>query len=327
MQQRAQANFKFQKLVTIASIILLLAKLVAYYLTNSVAVLTDALESTVNVAAAAMGLYSLYYSAKPKDDNHPYGHGKIEFVTAGIEGGMILFAGCAIIYEAIATFRQPHTLHKLDWGLAIVAACAAINWLLGMYAIRQGKANSSLALVSSGKHLQSDAYTTMGIIVGIALIMITKIQAIDAIVAVVFALLIIATGYRIIREAMSGIMDEADKGLLAQIADALQQARKPSWVDIHNLRAVKNGSILHIDCHVTLPWYLNVLEAHEEVKHLEAAVQSVHGMAVEISAHTDACVPLQCSSCSLACALRKHAFDKQIVWNIDTMLQATKLHL
>jgi cation diffusion facilitator family transporter len=153
----------------------------------------------------------------------------------------------------------------------------------------KGKKNNSLALVASGRHLQSDSYSTLGIIAGLVLIYFTGYKWIDPIVAIIFGLLIIYTGYKILRPSIAGIMDEADKKLLDELAVMLNKNRRENWVDLHNLRVIKYGSILHIDCHLTVPWYLNVHEAHREVDALSALVKQHYGESVELFVHSDGC--------------------------------------
>ncbi|MBP3839795.1 MAG: cation diffusion facilitator family transporter, partial [Chryseobacterium sp.] len=154
-QNSSQTNFTFQKTVAIVGIALFIGKLIAWHLTNSDAVFSDAMESIVNIIAGFMGLYSLYLAAKPKDIDHPYGHGKVEFVTSGIEGALIIFAGVIIIVQAVDSLLHGNIPKKLDWGMLIIAATAAINYLMGYISVKKGIQQNSLVLQSSGKHLQS----------------------------------------------------------------------------------------------------------------------------------------------------------------------------
>jgi len=163
-------NLQIQKWVAGISILLLAVKFLAFYFTNSVAVLTDAMESIVNVVAGFIGLYSLYVSAKPKDKDHPYGHGKAEFLSAAIEGTLIGVAGTLILYKAIQHLIHPVSLKKLDTGIVLIGITAIINFITGYYCARTGRKNNSLALEASGKHLQSDTYSTLGIIAGLMLL-------------------------------------------------------------------------------------------------------------------------------------------------------------
>lgn len=320
MSTHANENFKFQRIITIVGIILFLVKLYAWYQTNSVAILTDALESTINVIAGLIGLYSLYLSSLPKDHNHPYGHGKVEFISASIEGALITIAGVVIIYEAVSELQNPKTIEKLDLGLILVSLTAVINYVLGFYAIKKGKKNNSLALIASGKHLQTDTYSTIGIIIGLIILYFTKISWIDSVTALIFAGFIIYTGYKIVRESISGIMDETDELLLKEVVDFLSEERRENWIDLHNLRIIKYGSTLHFDCHMTVPWYFNIEEGHKEVDALEDAVKNHFGDRIELFVHLDACKEYSCNICSKTdCPVRKHPFLEKINWTMQNV--------
>ena len=320
MNTQANENFKFQRIIAIVGIILFLVKLYAWYQTNSVAILTDALESTINVIAGLIGLYSLYLSSLPKDHNHPYGHGKVEFISASIEGALITIAGVVIIYEAVSELQNPKTIEKLDLGLILVSLTAVINYFLGFYAIKKGKKNNSLALIASGKHLQTDTYSTIGIIIGLIILYFTKISWIDSVTALIFAGFIIYTGYKIVRESISGIMDETDELLLKEVVDYLSEERRENWIDLHNLRIIKYGSTLHFDCHMTVPWYFNIEEGHKEVDALEDAVKNHFGDRIELFVHLDACKEYSCHICSKTdCPVRKHPFQEKINWTMENV--------
>lgn len=299
---------------------LLLAKLVAYYLTGSVAILTDALESIVNVVAGLFGLYSLQLSAKPPDVEHPYGHGKIEFISAAVEGVMISFAGIFILFESIRNLIIPIDLQRLDIGIAIIACGAVINFLLGAWSLRTGKRNDSLALRASGKHLLSDTYTTIGILIGLVFLYFTGWPWIDSVVAILFAGIVLYTGFKIVRVSVAGIMDERDRDLLRKMIDILDHDRSRNWIDIHNIRIIKYGSTLHIDCHLTVPWYLNVHEAHDEIDKLAGIVRREFGNAIELFVHSDGCLPVSCPICIKDdCPVRHHPFQRRIRWTVENM--------
>jgi len=313
-------NLNVQKLIAAVSIVLFITKILAWYITGSVAILTDALESIVNVIAGLIGLYSLYVSAKPKDIDHPYGHGKVEFISAAIEGTLITVAGLVIIFEAINNLRNPHVIQKLDFGIYMVAITAVINYIAGMLCERTGKKNNSLVLIASGKHLKTDTYTTAGIIAGLILLWITNINWIDSAVAIVFALIILITGYKIVRTSVAGIMDEADIDLLKRMVDTLNMNRSVNWIDLHNLRIIKYGPTLHLDCHLTVPWYFNVHEAHREIDMLSSLVRKNYGESVELFVHSDGCLDFSCSVCNKTdCEVRKNPFVKKITWSMENI--------
>lgn len=321
----SKQNYNFQKVIAVTGVLLFLIKVAAWYLTGSVAILTDALESTVNVMSAFIGLYSLYLSAKPKDASHPYGHGKVEFVSAAVEGTLISGAGVLIIFEAIKNIQHPQPIGKLDYGIVLVSTTAIINYLVGAVAVRKGRASNSLALIASGKHLQSDTYSTIGIVAGLGLLYFTRMSWLDSAVALLFALLIVYTGYRIVRDSLRGIMDEADGELLRKMANLLQANRADDWVDLHNMRIIKYGSRLHLDCHLTVPWYLDVREAHREIERLSNLVVDNFGESVEFSVHADACQDFSCEICrKKECPERKRASIRTIEWTVENMSRDNK---
>ena len=168
-----QIKLKVQRRIVLISGLILIGKFIAYFLTNSVGVLTDAMESIVNVVAGLISLYCLSWGAKPGDKEHPYGHGKIELISASVEGILISVAGCMIIYEAIKRLVVPAEVEKLDIGIVIVAVSGVLNYLMGYYSIRTGKKYGSMALVAGGKHLQSDTYSTIGLVAGLFVLYFT----------------------------------------------------------------------------------------------------------------------------------------------------------
>ncbi|MFD2244853.1 cation diffusion facilitator family transporter [Pontibacter ruber] len=323
---RQREAIRLQIFVVLVGVLLLIAKFVAFFVTNSNAILTDALESIINVVAGLFSLYSLVLSSRPKDLNHPYGHGKIEFVAATLEGSLILVAGGAIIFKSFYNLFEPVVLHKLDYGIYLTAAAGIINYVVGYLTERKGNHTKSMVLVAGGKHLKTDAYSTAGILVGLLLIYLTGQVWLDSVVAIIFGALICFTGYRILRASLAGIMDEADYELLQRIVKVLNENRRENWIDIHNLRVIKYGATLHIDCHLTVPWYLTVLEAHDEVEQLALLIREKIDPAIELFIHTDPCVVESCSICSKeGCDVRRQPFQQRIEWDFDKVI-ADKKH-
>lgn len=324
----AKQNLGVQKWVAAISVLLLLVKFFAYYLTHSVSILTDALESIVNVTAGFIGLYSLYVSAKPRDMDHPYGHGKAEFISAAIEGTMIGAAGAIILYKAVQHLVNPVELQSIDYGIILVAATAIVNYITGYFCLRTGRKNNSAALIASGQHLQTDTVSTVGIIAGLALLYFTGYKWIDSAVAFLFGAFIMYSGYRIIRSSIAGIMDEADVKLLNRMVQVLQRNRRENWVDLHNLRVIKYGSVLHVDCHLTVPWYLNVHEAHREIDALAELIQREFGESFELFVHSDGCLPFSCRICDkTGCTERKNNFEQKINWTLENVSSNKKHEL
>lgn len=307
---------------------LFIVKISAYYFTHSLAILTDALESIVNVLAGFIGLYSLYIAAKPRDFEHPYGHGKAEFVSAAVEGGLIVAAGIMIIYETISNLIKHSNLESLDTGLILIALTGLVNYIAGSVCIKMGKKNNSLALIASGKHLHIDTYSTLAIIVGLGLMLLTKLYWLDKAIALFMGFFIIYNGYKIIRSSLAGIMDEADIELLNRFIGELNNNRQENWVDLHNLRVIKYGSLLHIDCHFTVPWYLNVHQAHNEIDALAALIKDKFGDAIELFVHTDGCLPFSCSICTKTdCAVRELPLKKRLDWSLENTISNKKHQL
>lgn len=325
MQTPSQQNFRVQLGITILSVVLFTTKIIAYFITNSLAILTDALESIVNVLAGFIGLYSLYVAAKPKDNDHPYGHGKAEFVSSAVEGTLIIAAGILIIVQTVQNFIETKTIASLDLGLILVGVTGLVNYVAGYICLTIGKRNKSIALESSGKHLQLDTYSTLAIIIGLIIIIYTKWIWLDTTIALAVSCMILYNGYRIIRKSLAGIMDEADGELLQQFVTILNNNRSSNWIDLHNLRVIKYGSTLHVDCHLTLPWYLNIHEAHKEIDILSELMRQKFGEAIELFVHTDGCLPFSCHICDKQnCTVRQHPFTKKMPFtlkNISTNLK------
>lgn len=317
----ARDNIRVQAYVLGGGVFIFLIKMLAWILTGSNSVLTDALESWVNLTAGAVGLYSLYLSAQPRDANHPYGHGKVEWISASLEGGMIMAAGVLVIFKAFYNFFFPVTLSDLDLGLYLVGAAGICNGLMGYLSWRRGKKVHSVILQASGKHLMSDAWSTVGLVIGLLLVLWTGKWWVDNLVAILFGLYIACSGFSILRKSIAGIMDEMDYSLLERLGKKLEELRTDQIIDIHNLRIIQYGNLIHVDCHITMPWYLNVVESHHLVAYLENALGELDGRPVEWFIHVDACHQGSCRVCSIPdCPVRQQAFEKSIAWNATTLI-------
>ncbi len=312
--------FRIQLFAVVMGVLLLVAKFVAYFYTHSNTILTDALESIINVLAGFFALYSLHLSSKPKDFDHPYGHGKVEFISAGFEGILIVVAGVVIITKSAWCFFSPPVLEHLNMGMAIIVASGIVNYGLGFMLVRAGKANNSMILKADGEHLKSDAYSSFGIFAGLILIITTGVAILDNIVAIIFGFIIIYMGVGLARKSVAGIMDEADESVIESIVENVNAKRKPQWIDIHNLRVIQYGRRLHVDCHITLPWYYTLEVAHNEMEEVADIINEQHGQRVEFFIHGDPCVPNSCSICSLEdCKVRQHPFKKRVEWNANVL--------
>ncbi len=313
------------QLILLASVILMAVKFYAYFLTQSNAILTDALESVVNVVAGSFALYSVYYASLPKDENHPYGHGKIEFLSAGFEGGMITLAGAAMIIKGIFAFFKKEEIHAADMGAYLSAATGIANYFMGAYLIKKGKTYNSSLMIADGKHLISDTVSSIGLVLGLFLIYFTKIYWIDYVITLIFGGFIIYTGIKLVAESITNLLDKADESKLKHLVEVLDKNRQEKWIDIHNLRVLKYGSHLHVDCHITLPWYDTMEVSHNEVSAVEKLVRENTEQEIELFIHADPCLPSSCPICIMAnCKERKADFVKKLHWTLDNVLPDKK---
>lgn len=318
---------RVQRIILLVGILLLAGKFIAYWLTGSVGVLTDAMESIVNVVAGAMGLWSLWMSSQPRDAGHPFGHGKVEMLTASIEGILIMVAGGIIIFEGFERLLSPVMPERLDIGIVIIAVAGLVNWLLGAWSIRVGQKGSSMALVSGGKHLQSDTYSTIGLVLGLVLLYFTGIAWIDGALALVFGAIIIWTGVGILRKTVRSLMDHSDDMDVERVVALMNRQRDVEWIDVHDLRIISYGESLHVDCHLTVPWYHDIRRGHDLCDQLEDVVteglKPNHAM---VSVHCDPCDRRLCAACAVErCLERSEAMDKQMVFTVETLIQDDNL--
>ncbi|MES2276872.1 MAG: cation diffusion facilitator family transporter [Bacteroidota bacterium] len=306
----------------IVSVVLMGAKFAAYFITSSNFVLTDAAESIVNVIASAFAFYSIYLTSQPRDINHPYGHGKVEFFSVFIEGTLIGMAGIGILIKSTYSIFYPNQIHQLLTGAIIIGITGAINGGLGYFMISKGKSLRSITLEADGKHLLADMVTSSGLVVGLTLIHFTKLLWLDSALSIAVGLYIVFSGYKLVRKSVGGLMDEADFDVVSNVITILNDKRKPEWIDIHNLRAQKYGPELHIDCHLTLPNYFDLNRVHEEVKLVDDLVNKEAHIKTEFFIHTDPCLPYCCHYCSMPnCPIRSEAKRIDIPW---TMVNLTR---
>ncbi len=303
----------------ILSVILFIGKLVAYFITGSAAIFSDASESVVNIFATSMALYSIILSSKPADESHLYGHGNVEFFSAGIEGVLIFLAAIIIIYQAVTDLLRGPELESLNIGVMIIAVTGGINFLLGFYLVRTGKKTNSLTLIADGKHILTDSITSVGVVIGIILVMITDIIILDPIVAIIVALNIMGTGYKLIRVSIGGLMIETDPELLQKISNILSGMRKEYWIDLHELRYWKSGDRLFIDFHLILPYYFTIEQTHKEEKEIDEKLQEVF-INSQIKIHFDYCRSELCRFCSYEdCTVREEKHSVIFNWDVKKL--------
>lgn len=328
VQEQWKFKLKTMSTILILGIVLMIVKFIAFFITHSNAILTDALESIINVVAGAFALYSIYYSSQPKDSDHPYGHGKIEYLSSGLEGSLIGIAGIGMIIKSVYSFFYPHELHSLDIGLYLTLFAGICNYLMGGYLIRQGNAHNSTAMMADGKHLLSDTVSSIGIAAGLVIIYFTKIHWLDNLIAILAGMYICYMGYTLLKESVTNLLDEADVGKLNMVIAILNENRREKWIDMHNLRVLKYGTHLHVDAHITLPWYDNLEDTHTEVTLVENLIKKHLGNELEFFIHADPCLPISCPICVVKdCPVRKAAFVKRLDWNLENLLPDKKHHL
>jgi cation diffusion facilitator family transporter len=283
--------------------LILALKFGAWGLTGSSALLSDALESCINVAASAFAMWSLRLSRTPPDEAHPYGHGKAEFFSAMVEGALIAAAALAIAVTAFPKILDPEPLENLDMGLAVSVAASGVNLALGLYLLRTGKRTGSMILEADGRHLLTDVWTTGGVLAGLAAALWTGWLWMDGAIACVLAALILHTAHGLIRRAVKGLMHEKDDALIEEICRILNQSRDPSWVSVHKLRAWRSGRSTHIDMHLVLPRLLPFEAADAQVKRLENIFRDhFHGRA-DVLIKTEICEDRMCADCfSITCS-------------------------
>lgn len=277
--------------------LLMTVKFVAYFLTDSTAILSDALESIINVVASGFALYSIYVSNQPPDTSHPYGHGKIEYFSVGFEGALIILAAVAILYKAIPAFFVERVLAQLNLGIILILGTSAINLVLGLFLIRTGRKTRSVPLEADGKHLLTDVYTSVGVVGGLLLVRFTGWQGWDALAACAVAVNIIFTGWRLVQESFGRLMDEADPVLLDRIVEILNAHRRPDWIDIHQLRTRHYGDKVHVDFHLVVPRSFGLLQAHVEAEAIEEMIVDSLSEVAEAIVHVDPCEDPLCERC------------------------------
>jgi len=305
--------------LTVAGLVLA-AKFVGYQLTGSTAILSDALESIVNIVAALFTLASLAFASRPADENHPYGHGKIEFLSSGFEGGLIAFAALIIVYQAAQALWFGHELRAIDEGVVLVMVAGLANALLGFFLIRAGRRTHSPAIEADGQHVLTDFWTSAGVVVGLVLVRLTGWQELDPLVAMAVGGNLAIVGARLSRRAVGGLLDESDVSLLAKLTTVIQQVRMPGVIAIHRLRAIRSGGVAHFDAHVVVPRFWSVAQAHDFSDAFELAITQAVSQDAECIFHLDPCRSVYCPTCRVEpCPVRAHPFVADRDWSMHTI--------
>jgi cation diffusion facilitator family transporter len=256
-----------------AAVATIALKFASWALTGSVGLLSDALESFVNLASAGLAIAMLNVAARPEDDEHPYGHGKAEYFSSGVEGSLIVLAGVGIAVAAVRRLIQPRELEQIGLGLALSGVSTAINLLVALVVLRAGRRHGSVALEANGHHLVTDVWTSVGVFAGVGLVVVTGRQALDPIVALLVSGQVSWTGVRILRRSITGLMDTA---LSPEEQEALRRAIEPHLVQpiqVHALRSRQAGTRRFVSMHVLVPGDWSVQRGHELLERMEADIR------------------------------------------------------
>lgn len=310
-------------------ILMFAGKISAYIITNSSAILSDALESIVHIMATAFVFYSLYLSLRPPDRFYPFGYGKIEYFSAGFEGALIIIAAISIIYFAMHDIIYGAPLKSLDVGAWIIFAASVINLVLGAYLIRTGKKTNSLILVADGKHVLTDSYTSFGVMFGVIIVLITGIKIIDPIVAILVALNILLTGKSLVSKSYEGLMNRSEFEIIDRIAKILDEQKNfnHDWIDIHRFKYWKSGDNYYVQFHLIVPYYLDIKHAHDFNDRIDSAFnKAFENETIEVMLHFDYCDPSYCPICRKNdCNVRSSPFANDIKWDAKKIISSPSL--
>ena len=288
----------------------------AWFTTGSAALLADTLSSFISVAAAGFSLWSVVLSGIPPDESHPYGHGKIEFFTAGFKGALTILAAIAILVTGVSQMLSVHALQHLETGMVILLGTGMVNLGLAATLLRTGKRSKSLVLEAYGRHLLINVLSSAVVLGGLILVYATSLFQFDGWVACVVGLHMLFTAVSLVRRAFGDLMDESDPELLQEIGALLQKHRKSLWIEAHRLRAWKAGLQVHVDFHLILPRDLPLEQGHAEVKELERIFSDHFGGLAEILIHLDPCEDPECPVCGKEpCDLRAEESQQTELWD------------
>ncbi len=263
---------RFAWLSIATALVTITMKGVAAWLTGSVGLLSDALESTVNLVAAVVALVALRTAARPPDEDHHFGRGKAEYLSAAVEGGMIFVAAGVIVWTAVGRLIEPRPVEQAGIGLAIIAVASVLNLAVGLTLIRAGREHRSITLEADGRHLLTDVWTSVGVLVGVGLVALTGWDRLDPIVALAVGVNILVTGWRLIRRSGAGLLDVAlppqDKALVTEVIERF----RARGIDFHALRSREAGRYRFVYVHVLVPGDWTVVEGHDVCEQVEREI-------------------------------------------------------
>lgn len=286
----------------VVAVALLGVKFVAYFLTGSAAIFSDAMESIVNVLASGVALYSLSLAHTPADPEHPYGHGKVEFMSAAFEGGMVLLAAIVIVFQTVANMIRGHLeIEKIGTGFVLMVIATVVNGAVGAWLIALGKRRQSILLEADGKHLAADAITSITAIAALAIVQRTGWTYADSIAALIVAVYICWMAARLLRQSAAGLMDEQDlqdEALIKSILDShlAPSGKAPHICSYHKLRHRHSGRYHWVDFHIMVPPDLDIRQGHETASAIEGEIERAIGEG-DATAHVEPCADPKCPAC------------------------------
>lgn len=325
-------NFKKDKkraaiISLVIGFLMFFLKIFAFVITGSSAILSDAIESIVHIFATSIAFVSLIISLKPPDESHPYGHGKIEYFSAGFEGGLIIVAALSIIFFAVEDLIFGIELEKLDVGAYLIFSASVINLALGLFLIKIGKRTKSLILEADGKHILTDSVTSIAVLISIIIVMLTDFKILDPLIAIFVALNIIVTGYKLVRQSVRGLMQERDYEFLEKLIQALNKLRRDDFIEIHKLRTWSAGNHHFVDFHLVIPSYYTIEQSHEIQRFITENLRENLESELQTMLHFDPCKPDHCRYCEKKnCPIRKAEFVSKIEWNRENCLSDTVVY-
>lgn len=284
--EKRDMNFSM-RLSFFVGLFILAIKIYAYQLTGSAAILSDASESVIHTLAVGFAAYSMWLSLKPADLNHPYGHDKIGFFSAGFEGAMIIMAAIYIIYESIHKMINGYELTNLDAGMGFTVVVIAINFALGFFLIRKGKRYKSIVLEANGKHIITDCWTSFSVIAALVLVKWTGIVLFDPIIAILAALNIVWTGGKLVKRSVSGLMDQADRAAHKLIVEILTRETSNRGLEFHQLRHRQSGYKIFVEFHLLFPQEVSLGAAHETASEIESSLRHALDVESDIFTHLE----------------------------------------
>lgn len=263
---RAKKALQISLLVSALSLII---KSSGFYLTDSTTALSDALESVIHILAVIFVYYGFLLSAKPADEKHLYGHERVEFISVGIEGAVILLAGITIIYKAVTNYLFGYDLQQIEAGIALMGAAGLVNFLLGRYLVKVGREENNMMVVSNGKHTLTDVWTSAGVVATLLIIKFTGWMVLDSLVSIALAFYIMYEAFKLLRYSVDGLMDSKNQQVDAIVRNILNDDLPGSMMDVHNLRHRTTGSTTWIEFHALFEKNIDLETAHDDATRLE----------------------------------------------------------